>query len=311
MTLKSIQFIALLFISLNALATAKDSAYTYRFSVENHFGHSNLNFQLDSSWYFEKENYREHFVYNEFKNPSLKEELNIIQISNDFKLAEAGKSKIPSKILALNFKDLVKQFKSADYEQKMGYVQLDIPHKKAILNLKMLGIGKGFLLVYELHDQSTWMMWYPGLTEGKKELLKSREVNADKMILQPFVPMNNYPSKQTEKTEDSTEVEAEFKGGYESLAKFVQSTLEIPDSFIEYSSSQSNKYYVRVIMRFVVEKDGSLSDFFVENINDQLFPSAINACIKLYRQMPNWDAATRKGSPFRTLLYLPIKFEAV
>ena len=170
MKLKSFLFIAVIFISMNAMATPKDSAYTYRFSVENHYGHSYLNFQLDSSWYFMKENFREHFVYNEFVNPILKEELNIIQLAADFSLVEAGKTKIPSKILALNFKEVTKQYKSADYEQKMGYVQLDIPRKKAILKLKMLGIGKGFLLVYELQDQSTWMMWYPGLTEAKNDL---------------------------------------------------------------------------------------------------------------------------------------------
>jgi periplasmic protein TonB len=309
MKLKSFLFIAVILISMNAMATPKDSAYTYRFSVENHYGHSYLNFQLDSSWYFMKENFREHFVYNEFVNPSLKEELNIIQLAADFSLVEAGKTKIPSKILTLNFKEVTKQYKSADYEQKMGYVQLDIPHKKAILNLKMLGIGKGFLLVYELHDRSTWMMWYPALTEAKKELLKSREGNADKMILESFVPTDKKDPSKEEMNEDSSFVDAEFQGGFEELSKFVNENLEIPVSFMESANFENGSSSCRVNMRFVIGKDGSINDFYVDNMNDVFMPSLVNVSIKLYRKMPNWTPASEQGKPISIFLRLPLKFE--
>jgi periplasmic protein TonB len=309
MKLKSFLFIAVILISMNAMATPKDSAYTYRFSVENHYGHSYLNFQLDSSWYFMKENFREHFVYNEFVNPSLKEELNIIQLAADFSLVEAGKTKIPSKMLTLNFKEVTKQYKSADYEQKMGYVQLDIPHKKAILNLKMLGIGKGFLLVYELHDRSTWMMWYPALTEAKKELLKSREGNADKMILESFVPTDKKDPSKEEMNEDSSFVDAEFQGGFEELSKFVNENLEIPVSFMESANFENGSSSCRVNMRFVIGKDGSINDFYVDNMNDVFMPSLVNVSIKLYRKMPNWTPASEQGKPISIFLRLPLKFE--
>lgn len=309
MKLKSFLFIAVILISMNAMATPKDSAYTYRFSVENHYGHSYLNFQLDSSWYFMKENFREHFVYNEFVNPSLKEELNIIQLAADFSLVEAGKTKIPSKILTLNFKEVTKQYKSADYEQKMGYVQLDIPHKKAILNLKMLGIGKGFLLVYELHDRSTWMMWYPALTEAKKELLKSREGNADKMILESFVPTDKKDPSKEEMNEDSSFVDAEFQGGFEELSKFVNENLEIPVSFMESANFENGSSSCRVNMRFVIGKDGAINDFYVDNMNDVFMPSLVNVSIKLYRKMPNWTPASEQGKPISIFLRLPLKFE--
>lgn len=309
MKLKSFLFIAVILISMNAMATPKDSAYTYRFSVENHYGHSYLNFKLDSSWYFMKENFREHFVYNEFVNPSLKEELYIIQLAADFSLVEAGKTKIPSKILTLNFKEVTKQYKSADYEQKMGYVQLDIPHKKAILNLKMLGIGKGFLLVYELHDRSTWMMWYPALTEAKKELLKSREGNADKMILESFVPTDKKDPSKEEMNEDSSFVDAEFQGGFEELSKFVNENLEIPVSFMESANFENGSSSCRVNMRFVIGKDGSINDFYVDNMNDVFMPSLVNVSIKLYRKMPNWTPASEQGKPISIFLRLPLKFE--
>ena len=313
MKLKSILIIAVIFISMNAMATPKDSAYTYRFSVENHYGHSYLNFQLDSSWYFVKEHYQnKRFVNNQFKNPSLREELNIIQLSADFSFADIGKSKIPSKILTLNFKQVVEQYKSAEYEKKMGYVQLDIPHKKAILNLKMLGIGKGFLLVYQLHDRSSWMMWYPGLTEAKKELLKSREVNADQMIYQNFIPTRKHTPSTGEKEDDESYVDTEFPGGYDKLSLFINKMIEFPDSFMEFRDGQKDgKYTERVIMCFVVHSDGSIDDFFIENMEEIDCPSIVNATIKLYRAMPNWDPAIHDRKPCSSYLRLPIRYETV
>jgi hypothetical protein len=297
---------------MNSMATPKDSAYTYRFSVENHYGHSYLNFQLDSSWYFEREHYQhKHFVYNEFVNPSLQERLRIIQLAANFSFteAEAGKSIIPPKILAMNYKKIVERYKSSEYEQKMSYVQLDIPHKKAVLNLKMLGLGKGFLLVYELHDRSTWMMWYPALTEAKKELLKMREVNADKMILESFTPISKYDPLNEEMNTSSNYVDAEFIGGFEGLSKFVNQNLTIPDSFMEFSESKTGTTSCRVIMRFVIDMDGTINDFYVDNMEAVYMPSLVNVSIKLYREMPNWIPASKQGEPIKIFLRLPLKFE--
>ncbi len=310
MNLKSFLFIVVFFISMNVIATPKDSAYTYRFSVENHYGHSYLNFQLDSSWYFVKEHYQnKRFVYNQFKNPNLKEEMHIIQMSADFSFADIGKSKIPSKILALNLRQVVEQYKSAEYEKKMGYVKFDVPHKKAVLNLKMLGQGKGFLLVYQLHDRSTWMMWYPDLTEAKKELLKSREDNADKMILESFVPADKKDPSMDELYNDSSIVEAGFTEGFEGLSRFVNENLVIPDSFMNYSISTNEGTSCRLIIRFVIDNEGELNDFYVDNMAAVFMPSLVNVSIKLYRVMPNWIPASKQGEPIQIFLRLPLKFQ--
>jgi hypothetical protein len=191
----------------------------------------------------------------------------------------------------------------------MEYVQLDLPHKKAILNLKMLGIGQGFLLVYELHDRSTWMMWYPALTEAKKELLKMREVNADKMILESFTPISKYDPLNEEMNTSSNYVDAEFIGGFEGLSKFVNQNLTIPDSFMEFSESKTGTTSCRVIMRFVIDMDGTINDFYVDNMEAVYMPSLVNVSIKLYREMPNWIPASKQGEPIKIFLRLPLKFE--
>jgi hypothetical protein len=239
----------------------------------------------------------------------LKEEMHIIQLSADFSFADIGKSKIPSKILAMNFRQVVEQYKSAEYEKKMGYVKFDVPHKKALLNLKMLGQGKGFLLVYELHDRSTWMMWYPDLAEAKKELLKSREDNADKMILESFVPIDKKDPSKIELTNDSSFVEAEFKGGIEGLSKFVNGNLTLPDSYMNFSIATNEGVSCRVIIRFVIDQEGALNDFYVDNMDAVFVPSLVNVSIKLYRAMPNWIPASEFGKPIQIINRLPLKFQ--
>jgi hypothetical protein len=174
----------------------------------------------------------------------------------------------------------------------------------------MLGIGKGFLLVYQLHDRSSWMMWYPGLTEAKKELLKSREVNADQMIYENFIPTRKQTPPTGGKEDEESFVETEFPGGHDKLSLFINKMIEFPESFMEFRDGQKDgKYTERVIMCFVVHSDGSIDDFFIENMDEIDCPSIVNATIKLYRAMPNWDPAIYERKPCSQYLRLPIRYE--
>ena len=174
----------------------------------------------------------------------------------------------------------------------------------------MLGIGKGFLFVYELHDQSTWMMWYPNLTDLKKNQLNARIANADKMILESFVPTYKYQGTKEFKEEFSSLLDAEFKGGWEELKKFVQSNLEIPESLLENTSSNLSQMFNRVNMIFVIEKDGTIDDFYMDYKNAFLMSSLVNVSIQIYRKMPNWiPGSDQLGYPTRTIIQIPLNFE--
>ena len=136
-----------------------------------------------------------------------------------------------------------------------------------------------------------------------------REGNADKMILESFVPIDKKDPSKNELDNDSSFVDAEFQGGYEGLSKFVNENLEIPVSFIESANFENGSSSCRVNMRFVIGKDGSINDFYVDNMNDVFLPSLVNVSIKLYREMPNWTPASEQGKPISIFLRLPLKFE--
>jgi hypothetical protein len=78
---------------------------------------------------------------------------------------------------------------------------------------------------------------------------------------------------------------------------------------MEFSESKTGTTSCRVIMRFVIDMDGTINDFYVDNMEAVYMPSLVNVSIKLYREMPNWIPASKQGEPIKIFLRLPLKFE--
>ena len=60
-----------------------------------------------------------------------------------------------------------------------------------------------------------------------------------------------------------------------------------------------------VIVRFIVEKDGSITNIEIERGRHKLLDEE---AIRLVQTMPNWSPGEIKGVPVRTRLKMPIKF---
>lgn len=97
------------------------------------------------------------------------------------------------------------------------------------------------------------------------------------------------------------EWEAEFPGGVDSLVVFIERNLVYPNDAINANIEG------KVLIEFVVEKDGSLSSAKVER---GLYASLDNEALRLVELMPNWRPAghAMKNEPFRTRVRLPIIF---
>lgn len=103
--------------------------------------------------------------------------------------------------------------------------------------------------------------------------------------------------------EDKIETEydqiAEFEGGKYGIMRYLSSNLEYPIEALEYG------IYGRVWVRFIVEKDGSLSNVSVEKeLNKWLDKEAVRAI----SAMPKWSPAMKDNQPVRTYYRLPIDF---
>jgi protein TonB len=106
-----------------------------------------------------------------------------------------------------------------------------------------------------------------------------------------------------EPIETWVEVEAEFNGGYDKLNEFINDNIRPPAEAADLGVNG------RVIVRFVVEKDGTVSNAVVETKLDEC-PACDKEALRVVSRMPKWKAASNAGREVRTYVRLPIKFES-
>ena len=93
----------------------------------------------------------------------------------------------------------------------------------------------------------------------------------------------------------AVEVKPEYPGGIAAFYKFVQKNFRTPEVDQDVNG--------RVIVNFVVEKDGSLTDIKV--VRDLGFGTGKEA-IRLLKSAPKWKPGIQNGNPVRVLYSLPI-----
>ena len=109
-----------------------------------------------------------------------------------------------------------------------------------------------------------------------------------------------------EPEDDSSEVDlyinvdkrATFPGGNNKAIAFIKENLKYPEDAANYGIQG------RVIVKFVVEEDGSISDIEVVR---GVYPSLDAEAVRVVKLMPKWQPAERGGKPVRSRLYFHIK----
>jgi len=91
-----------------------------------------------------------------------------------------------------------------------------------------------------------------------------------------------------------------FRGkGLNAFARYVQENLVYP--FI----AQENGIEGTVFLRFIVDKDGSITETQVLRGVD---PSLDKAAITAVRQAPDWEPGKQRGKPVKVACTIPISF---
>jgi TonB family protein len=98
---------------------------------------------------------------------------------------------------------------------------------------------------------------------------------------------------------DVVEQMPEFPGGMEALMKYLQESVKYPKEAFEKGIQG------RVLVQFIVEKDGSISEVeVVKKVNEYLDAEAV----RVVNAMPKWKPGMQKGKPVRVKFTLPITF---
>lgn len=106
---------------------------------------------------------------------------------------------------------------------------------------------------------------------------------------------------------DSIETDAMFKGGYGKMAKFIVKNLR-QEEVQQWTDYRKQPLDNRVMVKFTVEKDGSLSNIHVESAT-QYCPPCNREVIRLVKSMPKWKPAKKGKERERVWVRIPIIFQ--
>ena len=108
-------------------------------------------------------------------------------------------------------------------------------------------------------------------------------------------------SQKQQKEEPFNVVEnmPEFPGGVEAMIAFISNNIQYP------ADAAKKKIDGRVLVNFVVEKDGSISEVKVVKPG---FPSLDAEAVRVVKAMPNWKPGMQRGQVVRVQFTMPIEF---
>ncbi len=106
--------------------------------------------------------------------------------------------------------------------------------------------------------------------------------------------------KEDNGVHQTVEQQAEFPGGTTELVKYLRDNISYP------TIARDGTIQGRVVLRFVVEKDGSVNGITVlKSVHDLLDKEAI----RVVKSMPSWKAGKQGGRNVRSYFVLPVNFK--
>ncbi len=153
--------------------------------------------------------------------------------------------------------------------------------------VKVLGIEKS---VHPLLDEeakrviSSMPKWKPGIKDGKP------------MRLKITIPIN---FGVAEHSIDELDRKPEFPGGFDVCIKYLAVNVKYP------KEAAKRKIQGRVIVDFVVNKDGSITDV---NVVKPVHYLLDEEAVRVVKTMPKWNPGILDGKPVRVKYSLPITF---
>ena len=127
-----------------------------------------------------------------------------------------------------------------------------------------------------------------GNDEAEGEVLKAKEVVVDEK-----------PKEEETKVFDVVEQMPQFPGGPNALFEYLSKNIKYP------VVAEENGIQGRVIVTFVVERDGSITDVKVAKSVD---PSLDKEATRVVKSMPHWIPGKQNGSAVRVKYTVPVTF---
>ena len=128
------------------------------------------------------------------------------------------------------------------------------------------------------------------------------------IILCAFACNESDNSDYTSEVYDKVEVMPEYPGGMESMMNFMKSNMKYPEI------AQENGATGKVIISFVVEKDGKVTEVKAAEfkadgeVSDECKKAFIAEAERVVASMPNWKPGQHEGENVRVKYTMPFTF---
>lgn len=119
-------------------------------------------------------------------------------------------------------------------------------------------------------------------------------------VQQPEEPVRKEKNAHSEKLFVVVDQMPAFPGGQQALFRFLSENVKYPKTAYE------NRIQGRVIVQFVVDKDGSITE--VEVLQSGGDPSLDREAVRVVKSMPKWTPGKQEGAPVRVRYTMPVNF---
>ena len=197
----------------------------------------------------------------------------------------------------------IKYPKEAQEQGKQGrvIVQFVVNKDGSIVNDSIVRSVDPLLDAEALRVVRSMPNWTPGKQKGKP--VRVRFTLPVTFHLNGDAPKQATEVKQPEATDDKifqvVEHQPEFPGGMEALMKHLSKEIKYP------KEAQEKGTQGRVIVQFVVRKDGSITDAKIMKPVDPLLDAE---ALRVVSEMPNWIPGKQRGEAVNVRFTLPVTF---
>ena len=126
-------------------------------------------------------------------------------------------------------------------------------------------------------------------------------------LLSQTPPSTDNSQTDTLTIEDAADTDPEFIGGFDGLIKYLNDSLKW-DEVEQWVSDQKAPISNKVTVKFVVEKNGSITHVDVESATIKC-PPCNKEALRVIQAMPAWIPGYKDDRPVRVWIRIPIIFE--
>ena len=187
-------------------------------------------------------------------------------------------------------------------EQKFEQPEIEVPEEVlATVQVTQIAIVEADKVKNEVMDMETQKE--DNTARGVVTQEGSDDADKFKAVQEQVVVKEPEPEVVKPKEEEifvAVEQLAEFPGGQAALMKWLSNNIRYPES------AQQNDIQGRVIVKFVVEKDGSIGQATIaKGVDKDLDREAI----RVVKKMPKWQPGKNNGVAVRSYFNLPVVFK--